>query len=153
MATYSATSYDKIVKLRIFCFQWPLCYSWPTSAVHRWVMLLCHATTCLSICLSVCLSVSVHLSMCPFVPNDATIDRCHLSRLYVQYHGCWWPAKTRSKGISSCEINLVLLEYCGSWVRSVNSLWSADTIWCQTSWPTLVQVMDYCLMAPSHYLN
>ena len=31
--------------------------------------------------------------------------------------------------------------------------WPCDTIWQQRSWSTLVQVMAYCLKAPSHYLN
>ena len=32
----------------------------------------------------------------------------------------------------------------------VNSLWPSDAIWHQRSWSTLVQVMAYCLTAPSH---
>ena len=35
----------------------------------------------------------------------------------------------------------------------VNSLWPSDAIWWQRSGSTLAQVMDCCLMAPSHYLN
>ena len=35
----------------------------------------------------------------------------------------------------------------------VNSLWPNDGIWRHRSGPTLVQVIAYCLMAPSHYLN
>ena len=34
-----------------------------------------------------------------------------------------------------------------------NKLWPSGAIWCQRSWSTLVQVMAWCLMAPSHYLN
>ena len=38
----------------------------------------------------------------------------------------------------------------GQWV---NSLWPIDAIWRQGSRSTLVQVMAWCLTAPSHYLN
>ena len=34
-----------------------------------------------------------------------------------------------------------------------NSLQCSDAIWHQICWSTLVQVMAWCLMAPSHYLN
>ena len=35
----------------------------------------------------------------------------------------------------------------------VNSLWPSDAIWRHRSGSTLVQVMAWCLTAPSHYLN
>ena len=35
----------------------------------------------------------------------------------------------------------------------INSLWPSDDIWHHGSWSTLVQVMAYCLMAPSHHLT
>ena len=35
----------------------------------------------------------------------------------------------------------------------VKSLWPSDTIWRHKSGSTLDQVMAWCLMAPSHYLN
>ena len=35
----------------------------------------------------------------------------------------------------------------------LNSLGPSDAIWRWRSWSTLVQVMAYCLTAPSHYLN
>ena len=35
----------------------------------------------------------------------------------------------------------------------LNSLWPSDAIWRHWTWSTLVQVMAWCLMAPSHYLN
>ena len=35
----------------------------------------------------------------------------------------------------------------------VNPLWSGDDIWSFRSGSTLVQLMAWCLMAPSHYLN
>ena len=40
-----------------------------------------------------------------------------------------------------------------SWAQCVNSLWTSDAIWRQSSGSTLVQVMAWCLTAPSHYLN
>ena len=42
---------------------------------------------------------------------------------------------------------------CGGGYWILNSLWLIDTIWHQRSWSTLVQVMAFCLTAPSHYLN
>ena len=36
---------------------------------------------------------------------------------------------------------------------SVYSLWPSDHIWLHRSESTLAQVMAWCLMAPSHYLN
>ena len=38
------------------------------------------------------------------------------------------------------------------WFLSIKSLSPGDVIW-HTSWSTLVQVMAWCLMALSHYLN
>ena len=35
----------------------------------------------------------------------------------------------------------------------LNSLWPSDTIWRHRSGSPVAQVMAYCLMAPSHYLN
>ena len=35
----------------------------------------------------------------------------------------------------------------------LNTLWLSAVIWQQQSWSILVQVMAWCLMAPSHYLN
>ena len=37
--------------------------------------------------------------------------------------------------------------------HQINSLWPSDTIWWHRSGSTLDQVMAWCLMAPSHYLN
>ena len=34
-----------------------------------------------------------------------------------------------------------------------NSLWPSDVFRCHRTWSTLVQVMAWCLMAQSHYLN
>ena len=38
-------------------------------------------------------------------------------------------------------------------LSGINSLWPSDAIWWQGSGSTLVQVMAWCLTAPSHYLN
>ena len=37
--------------------------------------------------------------------------------------------------------------------HSTNTLWPSDAIWWKRSGSTLVQVMAWCLTAPSHYLN
>ena len=42
---------------------------------------------------------------------------------------------------------LIRLQHC------INSLGSSDAIWRWRFWSTLVQVMAWCLMAPSNYLN
>ena len=36
---------------------------------------------------------------------------------------------------------------------SINSLWPSDTMWRYRPGLTLAQIMDWCLMVPSHYLN
>ena len=38
-------------------------------------------------------------------------------------------------------------------VMSINSLWPRDAVWRHRSGSTLAQVMAWCLIAPSHYLN
>ena len=55
--------------------------------------------------------------------------------LHCGYHCCWWPGDTRIRGMV------------------LNSLWPSDTIWHHRSWSTLAQVIAWCLMAPSNYLN
>ena len=44
---------------------------------------------------------------------------------------------------------------CPFWLRVlwVNSLWPSDVIWCWRSKSTLVQLMTWCLAAPSHHLH
>ena len=37
--------------------------------------------------------------------------------------------------------------------RIGNTWWPSDAIWQHKTWPALVQVMAYCLIALSHYLN
>ena len=39
------------------------------------------------------------------------------------------------------------------WIYMIKSLHHIATIWWHKSWSTLAQVMAWCLMAPSHYLN
>ena len=64
----------------------------------------------------------------------------HLNRISilifseVSFSNWWWPPRNRLK-------------------TGLNSLWPSDAIWWQRSRLTLVQVMAYCLTAPSHYLN
>ena len=61
--------------------------------------------------------------------------------------------------ISNVERNFIMVGakivnrtvmFTWSWL---NSLWPRDTIWRHRSGSTLVQVMAWCLTAPSHYLN
>ena len=40
-----------------------------------------------------------------------------------------------------------------SGLTKVNSLWPGDTIWWHRSGTTLLQIMVWCLLTPSHYLN
>ena len=42
---------------------------------------------------------------------------------------------------------------CCPFCLGLNSLWPSDFIWWHRSRSTLAQVMAWCLMAPSHYLN
>ena len=44
---------------------------------------------------------------------------------------------------------------CACWCPGTvcHALWPSGAIWHHWSWSTLVQVMAWCLMAPSHYLN
>ena len=47
-----------------------------------------------------------------------------------------------------------LLSYLpGASELKINSLWPSDTIWQHRPGPPSAQVMAWCLMAPSHYLN
>ena len=39
------------------------------------------------------------------------------------------------------------------WIYMIKSLRPIDAIWWHKSWSALAQVMAWCLMAPSHYLN
>ena len=53
-----------------------------------------------------------------------------------------------------CTI-IILMQLCiyyDIW-QWFNPLWPSDAIWRRISWSTLVQVMAWCLMAPSHCLN
>ena len=47
---------------------------------------------------------------------------------------------------STCIFNCLVIR------KKINSLGPSDAIWRWTSWSTLVQLMAWCLMAPSHYL-
>ena len=42
---------------------------------------------------------------------------------------------------------------CSTRERWINSLWPGEAIWHHGSWSTMVQVMAWCLMAPSHNLK
>ena len=42
-----------------------------------------------------------------------------------------------------------LIHFC----ELIDPLWLGDATWCWRLWTSLVQIMDCCLTAPSHYLN
>ena len=50
--------------------------------------------------------------------------------------------------VDICKVAAILFQ-----PQFVNSLGPSDAIWRWRSWSTLVQVMAWCLTAPSHYLN
>ena len=52
--------------------------------------------------------------------------------------------------INFTDIYMYIYMYIYIWF---NTLWPNDTIWWHISGLTLAQVMAWCLMAPSHYLN
>ena len=86
-----------------------------------------------------------------------------LAILHIQCHGCWWSGDTINKAISSHGMYLALPEYSGisitrvkapCWISSfINLLRPSDAIWCHRSGSTVAQVMAYCLIVPSCYLN
>ena len=57
----------------------------------------------------------------------------------IYYLNQWWLHAMMPKDVTRPQ-----------WVKS---FWPSDAIWWQRSGPTLAQVMAWCLMAPSHYLN
>ena len=65
-----------------------------------------------------------------------------------------WPASFSFlyKGSNSRTL-IPPLHYVFAFEVTVNSLRPGDAMWCNRTWSTLVQVMAWCLMAPSHYLN
>ena len=78
----------------------------------------------------------------------------------------WKMSKWQRKQIRSCEYSgwverHARLGYCGmKWLRKqcekkiyINSLWPRDTTCRHRSGSTFVQIMAYCLRAPSHCLN
>ena len=56
--------------------------------------------------------------------------------------------------LRSCGLDMSLFIKCTDiWFWTLNSMWPGDAIWRHRTWFTLSQVMAWCLMAPSHYLN
>ena len=45
--------------------------------------------------------------------------------LHIQYHGCWWPGDANRQGISSHDIDLILLEFPNLATRMINILRNA----------------------------
>ena len=66
--------------------------------------------------------------------------------LHIQYHGCWCPGDTRSQGISSHGIGLLLLEYSSFSTRKVNNV---QALYCTV--PSYVMLFWYtasfCMIA------
>ena len=71
----------------------------------------------------------------------------------IMDHDCWRLGGKRIQGIDSHVIKKVLPEYSSFCTRRVNSLWAGGAILPHRSGSTLAQVIAWCLMAPSHYLN
>ena len=63
----------------------------------------------------------------------------------------YWP---QSRNILSAASEELRWWFSLMWCQVIiNSLWHSDAIWHHRYGSTLVQVMDCCLTAPSHYLN
>ena len=74
--------------------------------------------------------------------------------LFSQYQACWWSSTVSYKDISMHVYDQVWSYiHAREWHVEGNSLQPGDTIWPHRSGSTLVQVMAWCLAAPSHYLN
>ena len=52
--------------------------------------------------------------------------------LHIQYYDSWWAGDTRSQGISSHVIHLVILKYCDFNSRKV-TMWSSTISWMMSS--------------------
>ena len=55
--------------------------------------------------------------------------------------------------VTQCSRYLHWLQWISLIDHLINSLWPSDSVWHRRFWSTLAQVMAWCLMAPSHYLN
>ena len=60
---------------------------------------------------------------------------------------------SKMKFSSNMNNHGTIISEMGVHQTSINSLWPNDITWQHRSRSTLAQVMAYCLMAPSHYLN
>ena len=95
-----------------------------------------------------------HLSNLLSVDSKVLIDFLHGSHsthpsLWV-IEPLWWSNYAQWRLFENVDGDCLKMFYEDP---HINSLWSSDTIWCQRSGSTLVQVMACCLTAPSHYLN
>ena len=80
---------------------------------------------------------------CNLNMNILSVKKAAPNRLYL----LWYTGVQHLKDIFCQALSAI-------WTHSpLNSLGPSDTIWRQISGSTLAQVMAYCLMAPSHYLN
>ena len=58
-----------------------------------------------------------------------------------------------TRGLSAPHSFLITKFYTYIQFLSNKLLWPSYIIWCHESWSTLVQLMAWCLMASSHYLD
>ena len=77
-----------------------------------------------------------------------------MTKISISVYLCNWHRHTLVK-VFQWEMRDIVFLFCFIVfvVCSFNSLWPIDAIWRQRSRSTLVQVMDWCLTAQSHYLN
>ena len=57
------------------------------------------------------------------------------------------------KPLSEPMMIILLTHICITRPQWVNTLGPTEATWCWRSWSTLVQVIAWCMMTPSHYLN
>ena len=93
--------------------------------------------------------------------------------VHINFWGCSWHKFPRNyftqwqiswfagQNVWKCEVydlkvSILLKIWAATWTLVYllfKSLWPSDAIWRKGSMSTLVQVMAWCLTAPSHYLN
>ena len=88
--------------------------------------------------------------------RQGEIDYCTVTCQYGQL----WDRQSKNRNPIDASDNRSTTTsfhtFLGMWLLIhvwITSLASGDTIWWQRSGSTLAQVMAYCLMTPSHYLN
>ena len=80
-----------------------------------------------------------------YIANWTLGNQLHKNLDQIKYENYLKKMHLKSSHAKSCPCL-----YSAQWV---DSMWPCDAIWRQRSWSKLAQVMAWCLMAPSHYLN